>query len=195
MAPELTAFLLFVAIGFTCVIPILLSILRQRQWNEENRKEQEMVDYQAMKPPWTLYVEKGVAVAILPSGRPGKVMDTTGWPISTAEAVVRAANESTSDILNRVEQLRLAISGNNYKILSYRYVGLGATKVDQVWPGIDAVDAAKDFIEELAVDGDLDTGTEVRVEVEGHGTVRLMMVMNPVITVLADDAPKNVKPI
>ena len=43
-------------------------------------------------PPWTLFLDKGEPLAILPAGRPGDVCTTEGWTLEQAQRVVAAVN-------------------------------------------------------------------------------------------------------
>lgn len=44
-------------------------------------------------PPWTVYAQGGVPIAIIPSGRPGTVLNVRGWDMGDVTDLVQAANK------------------------------------------------------------------------------------------------------
>lgn len=46
----------------------------------------------AKPPPWTVFADRGAPIAIIPSGRPGTVLNVKGWDAREVDELVRAAN-------------------------------------------------------------------------------------------------------
>lgn len=44
-------------------------------------------------PPWTVYAQDGAPIAIIPSGRPGTVLNVRGWNMGDVTDLVQAANK------------------------------------------------------------------------------------------------------
>jgi hypothetical protein len=44
-------------------------------------------------PPWTVYAQDGAPIAIVPSGRPGTVLNVRGWNLGDVTDLVQAANK------------------------------------------------------------------------------------------------------